>query len=146
MLESNFHLDSLLFMFLRFLLVTLSKYLFAGKATKKQLLLFDSFKYLTQQTNTYAKLATVALIKDVKFVKSQQHILCFFIDISCNISDPLSSIFLVYYQHAFLYCDAFILKISFLIALLSILNRFDDLRYFFFYQFQTCIKSLARMG
>ena len=70
MLESNFHLDSLLFMFLRFLLVTLSKYLFAGKATKKQLLLFDSFKYLTQQTNTYAKLATVALIKDVKFVKS----------------------------------------------------------------------------
>ena len=70
MLESNFHLDNLLFIFLRFLLVTLSMYLFAGKARKKQLLLFESFKYLTQQTNTYAKLATVTLIQDVKFVKS----------------------------------------------------------------------------
>ena len=34
MLESNFHLDNLLFIFLRFLLVTLSMYLFAGKARK----------------------------------------------------------------------------------------------------------------
>ena len=69
MLESNFHLDNLLFIFLRFLLVTLSMYLFAGKARKKQLL-FGSFKYLTQKTNTYAKLATVTLIQDVKFGKS----------------------------------------------------------------------------
>ena len=70
MLESNFHLDNLLFMFLRFLLATLSMYLFAGKARKKQSLLFESFKYLTQQANTYAKLATVTLIQDVKSVKS----------------------------------------------------------------------------
>ena len=46
MLESRFHLDNLLFIFLRFLLVTLSMYLFAGKARKKQLLLFESVKYL----------------------------------------------------------------------------------------------------
>ena len=72
MLGSNFHLDNLLFIFLRFLLVTLSMYLFAGKARKKQLFLFESFKYLTQQTNTYTKLATATLIQDVKFVKSQQ--------------------------------------------------------------------------
>ena len=80
MLESNFHLDNLLFIFLRFLLVTLSMYLFAGKARKKQLLLFESFKYLMQQTNTYAKLPTVTLIQDVKFVKSWQYRLRFFIN------------------------------------------------------------------
>ena len=71
MLESNFHLYNLLYIFLRFLLVTLSMYLFAAKAKKKkQLLLFGSFKYLTQQTDTYAKLATVTLIQNLKFVKS----------------------------------------------------------------------------
>ena len=63
--EPNFHLDNLLFIFLRFLLVTLSMYFLAGKARKKQLL-FESFKYLTQQTNTYEKLATVTLMQDVK--------------------------------------------------------------------------------
>ena len=69
-LESNFHLNNLLFIFLRFWLVTLSMYLFARKARKKQLFLSESFKYLTQQTKSYAKLATVTLIQDVKFVKS----------------------------------------------------------------------------
>ena len=43
---------------------------FAGKGREKQLLLFESFKYLTQQTKTYSKLATVTLKQDVKFVKS----------------------------------------------------------------------------
>ena len=59
MLESRFYLDNILFIFLRFLLLTLSMYLFAEKGKEKQLLLFESLKYLTQQTNTYTKLATV---------------------------------------------------------------------------------------
>ena len=68
MLESRFHLDNLLSIFLRFLLLTLSMYLSARKASKKPLLLFESFKYLTQQTNNYTKSVTVK--QDVKFVKS----------------------------------------------------------------------------
>ena len=70
MLESRFHLHNPLFIFLRFLLQTLSMYFFAGKGREKQLLLFESLKYLTQQTKTYSKLATVTLEQDVKFVKS----------------------------------------------------------------------------
>ena len=57
-------------MFLRFLLPTLSMYLFAENGREKQLLLFESLKYLTQQTNTLTKLATVTLKQDAKFVKS----------------------------------------------------------------------------
>ena len=37
----------------------------------------------------------------------------------------LSSAFLVYYEHVFVYCVAFVLRISFLMSLLSILNRLD---------------------
>ena len=111
-----------------------SMHLIAGKARKNQLLLFESFKYLTQQTNTYAKLATVTLIQGVNLLKVNSTD-CVSLVTTCKISDLLSSIFLVYYQHAFIYCDAFIVKISFSIFLLSILNRFDELSYFFFYQF-----------
>ena len=46
----------------------------------------------------------------------------------------LSSPFLVHYQHLFVYCDAFVFKISFLICLLSILNRFHALIYNYCYQ------------
>ena len=49
MLESRFHLDNLLFIFLRFLLVTLSMYSFAGRARKKQLLLFLEIPYLVNK-------------------------------------------------------------------------------------------------
>ena len=70
MLGFRFHFGNFLFIFLRFLLLTLSRYLFAGNARKKQLPLFESFKYLTQQTNTCTKLVTVTLKQDVKFVKS----------------------------------------------------------------------------
>ena len=49
---------------------TLSMYLFAENGREKQLLLFESLKYLTQQTNTLTKLATVTLKQDAKFVKS----------------------------------------------------------------------------
>ena len=58
MLGSRFHLDNILVIFLRFLFLAFSMYCFVGKA-KKKLLLFESLKYLTQQTNTYTKLATV---------------------------------------------------------------------------------------
>ena len=36
-----------------------------------------------------------------------------------------SSVFLVYYEHIFVYCDAFFLKKFFLMSLLSIFNRFS---------------------
>ena len=36
----------------------------------QQLLLFESLEYLSQQTNTYSKLATETLKQDVKSVKS----------------------------------------------------------------------------
>ena len=52
------------------LLIANEKKTIAGKARKKQLLLFESFKYLTRKTNTYTKLDTVTLKQDVKSVKS----------------------------------------------------------------------------
>ena len=42
--------------------------------------------------------------------------------------------FLVYYEHSFVYCDAFVFKVIFLICFLSILNRFHALIYLFCYQ------------
>ena len=56
-----FSMVNLLFISLRFLLLTLSMYLFAGRGREKQWLLLESLKYVTQQTNTYIKLATVTL-------------------------------------------------------------------------------------
>ena len=53
--------------FIKNLLIVNEKKAIAGKARKKQLLLFESFKYPTQQTNTYTKLATVTLKQDMKF-------------------------------------------------------------------------------
>ena len=69
MLEFRFHLHNPLFIFLRFLLQTLSMF-FCWEKREKQLLLFESLKYLTQQTKTYSKLATVTLKQDVKFVNT----------------------------------------------------------------------------
>ena len=57
-------------LFIKNLLIVNEKKAIAGKARKKQLLLFESFKYPTQQTNTYTKLATVTLKQDMKFGKS----------------------------------------------------------------------------
>ena len=42
---------------------------------------------------------------------------------TCHMSKTSVSLFLVYYEHFFVYCDAFVFKISFLICLSSILNR-----------------------
>ena len=44
------------------------------------MLLFESLKYLTQETNTYSKLATETLKQDVESVKSQHYRLRFFIN------------------------------------------------------------------
>ena len=48
----------------------------------------------------------------------------------------MSTVFLVYYEHVFVYCDVFILTISFLISLLPILKRFDALSYWLNYGWQ----------
>ena len=69
MLESRFQLDNLVYIY-KVSVAALSMYLFAGKGREKQLLLFESFKCITEQTNTYPKLATVTLKQDTKFVKS----------------------------------------------------------------------------
>ena len=45
-------------------------YLFPGKGGEKNLLLLESFKYLTHHTNTNTKLATVTLKQDVEFIKN----------------------------------------------------------------------------
>ena len=47
--------------FTRNLLIVNEKKTIAEKARKKQLLLFESFKHLTQKANTYTKLAAVTL-------------------------------------------------------------------------------------
>ena len=56
-------------------------------------------------------------------------------------SNLLSSAFLVYFENVFAYCDAFILIISFLISLLSILNRFKNLSYFSVISFRPALNS-----
>ena len=55
----------------------------------------------------------------------------FFINILVTCLRFWSSVFLVYYEHVFVYYDVFIFTISFLMFLLSILNRFHALIYFF---------------
>ena len=69
MLEPRFHLDNTLFIFLRFLLVALSMYLFDGKARKNFCCCLNP---LNTYKNTHTKLVTLALKQDAKFVKSHQ--------------------------------------------------------------------------
>ena len=52
------------------LIIVNEKKTIAEKARKKQLLLFESFKYLTQKAKTYTMLPAVNLKQDVKSVKS----------------------------------------------------------------------------
>ena len=94
---------------------------------------------LNNYSNTYTKLATVTLKQDVKFVKSRD---CVSLLKTCNMSDPLSSVFLVYYQHVFVYCNAFILSISFLITLLSILNSLTTWAIFSVIRFRPALGRL----
>ena len=128
--EPRFHLDYFL-LFLRFPLLTLSIYLFAGKSIEQQLLLFESLKYLIQQTNTYSKLATETLKQDVKSLLT-----------TCNVSKTFVKCFsgvlwtCLYLLWLFYFYDFF------LDILLSILNRFHTLMYFFCYQL---LEVLSRM-
>ena len=48
----------------------ISKVFVADFEYEKQMLLFESLKYLSQETNTYSKLATETLKQGVKSVKS----------------------------------------------------------------------------
>ena len=52
------------------LIIVNEKKTIAEKARKKQLLLFESFKYLTQKAKPYTMLPAVTLKQDVKSVKS----------------------------------------------------------------------------
>ena len=56
---------------------------------------------------------------------------CASLRITCNMSKTLFKCFLVYYEHIFVYCDVFVVTISFSMYLLSILNRFHTLIYFY---------------
>ena len=117
-----FHLDYFL-LFLRSPLLTLRMYLFAGKGMEQQLLLSESLKYLTQQKNTYSKLATETLKQDVKSVnKNVNSRDCVSLLTTCNLSKTFVKCFSGYSGHIFVYCDAFIFT-----SLLAVLNRFHAL-------------------
>ena len=88
-------------------------------------------KYLAQQTNTYSKSAAETLKANSRD--------CASLLTTCSMSKTLFKCFLVYYEHVFVYCDAFAFTIPFSMYLLSILNRFHTLSTFICYQF--CIES-----
>ena len=79
-------------------------------------------KYLAQQTNTYSKSAAETLKANCRD--------CASLWTTCSMSKTLFKCFLVYYEHVFVYCHAFVVTISFWMYLLSILNRFHTLIYF----------------
>ena len=78
-------------------------------------------KYLAQQTNTYSKSAAETLKANCRD--------CASLWTTCSMSKTLFKCFLVYYEHVFVYCDVFVVTISFSMYLLSILNRFHTLSY-----------------
>ena len=90
-------------------------------------------KYLAQQTNTYSKSAAETLKANSRD--------CASLLTTCSMSKTLFKCFLVYYEHVFVYCDAFAFTIPFSMYLLSILNRFHTLSTFICYQF--CIESMS---
>ena len=111
-------------LFVRFLLLTLSMWFFfcwKRLSTKTVVLLF--LRYLAQQTNTYSKSAAETLKANCKD--------CASLWTTCSMSKTFFKCFLVYYEHAFVYCDVFVVKISFSMYLLSVLNRFHTLTYFY---------------
>ena len=87
------------------------------------MLLFESLKDVSQETSTYSKLATEIPKQDYVSLLT-----------TCYMSKSSVKSFLVYYEHFFVYCDAFVFKIVFLICLLSIVSRFHALIYLFCYQ------------
>ena len=94
-------------------------------------MLIPASKYLAQQTSTYSKSVAETLKANSRDCASLLK--------TCSISKTLFKCFLVYYEHVFVYCDVFVVRISFSMYLLSILNRFHTLSFFICYQF--CIES-----
>ena len=80
-------------------------------------------KYLAQQTSTYSMSAVETLKANSRD--------CASLLTTCSMSKTLFKCFLVYYEHVFVYCNGFTVTISFLRFLLSILNRFHTLIYFY---------------
>ena len=96
-----------------------------------QTLLFESLKYFNPETNTYSKLATETRCE---ICYKSTLLTAFLYEQPVKCLRLLLSPFLLYYEHFFVYCDAFVFKITFWICLLSILNRFHALIYLFCYQ------------
>ena len=107
-------------LFLRFLLLILSRCIFAGKnyCCSNPKIPCPANKYLLKVSGRNPKTWT-----------------------TCSMSKTLFKCFLVYYEHVFVYCDVFVVTISFSMYLLSILNRFHTLSTFICYQF--CIESMS---
>ena len=80
-------------------------------------------KYLAEQTNTYSKSAAETLKANSRGWAS--------LLTTCSMSKTLFKCFLVFYEHVFVYCDVLVATISFSMYLLSILNRFHTLIYFY---------------
>ena len=80
-------------------------------------------QYLAQQTNTYSKSPAETLKANSRD--------CASLWTTCSMSKTLFKCFLVYYEHVFVYCHVFVVTISFWMYLLSILNRFHTLIYFY---------------
>ena len=80
-------------------------------------------KYLAQPTNTYSKSAAETLKANSRNYTS--------LLTTWSMPKTFFKCFLVYYEHVFVYCDAFAVTIYFLRFLLSILNRFHTLIYFY---------------
>ena len=78
---------------------------------------------LAQQTNTYSKLGA-----ETPKANSRD---CASLSTTCSMSKTFFKCFLVYYEHVFVCCDVFAVTISFSMSLMSILNRFHTLIYFY---------------
>ena len=79
-------------------------------------------KYLVQQTNAFKS------AEETLKVNSRD---CASLLTTCSMSKNLFECFVVYYEHVFVYCDIVAILISFLRVLLSLLNRFHTLIYFY---------------
>ena len=80
-------------------------------------------KYLAQQTNTYSKLGA-----ETPKANSGD---CASLLTTCSMSKTFFKCFLVYYERVFVCCDVFAVTISFSMSLMSILDRFHTLIYFY---------------
>ena len=93
------------------------------KIDRITVILLVTLKYLALQINTYSKSATEPWNNMWNLLKVNRRD-CISLLTTCNMSKAFSSVFLVYYEHAFVYYETFIFTISFLMSFLSILNRF----------------------